>query len=199
MVMPARPSKKKAAKVALKKPVRKNSYQKTNITKRVVPDFRGDDAYQAELADEIVARLSMGETLTAICKDEHLPNRMSVWNWCKKNPDLDVRMTKARLKQADSGFDEIMDIPDDLAKLAELGGLVTSEQIQLAKVRADARKFRVARLNRALYGDRTEVGLGGSTDGPPVEVSMDLSNLTPAEQKTMRELARKAITGRKGA
>ena len=193
------PAKKKAAKKATKKRVRKtpqvNSYQRDDIVKRVVPDFRGNDAYKADLAEEIEARLSMGETLTSICNDEHMPSRMSVWRWERDNPDFELRLTKARLKQADSGFDEIMDIPD---ALAVEGRIVTNEQIALAKLRADSRKFRVARLNRALYGDKADIGLGGVVDAPPVEVEVNHTSLTPKEQEQLRSLARKAITGREG-
>ena len=50
-----------------------------------------------ELEDEVIARLSAGETLRAICRDPHIPGRGNVSAWCVDDPDgFGARFSKAR-------------------------------------------------------------------------------------------------------
>lgn len=146
--------------------------------------------YTPEVADEIISRLSLGETLTRICRDAHLPDRITVWRWEEDHPEFMQRMRGARLKQADSLFDELQDLPDEV--------LQRREHIDKVKLQVDVRKFRVARLNRALYGDKQDLNLGGQPDNPVQSqtVRADIDALTPEEQATLRELSRKMLQGK---
>lgn len=65
----------------------------------------------------------------------------------------------------------------------------------------DVRKFRVARLNRALYGDAKDVKLTGDADHPVnvnAQASIDVTQLTPEEQADIKRLAAK-LAVRKGS
>lgn len=59
--------------------------------------------YTEALADEICERLSKGEPLAAICRDEHMPAVRTVSKWKKAHPDFEERFLQAR----DEGFDAI--------------------------------------------------------------------------------------------
>lgn len=59
--------------------------------------------YTQELADELIRRLSEGEPLRAICRDDHMPANQTVSDWRKAHPDFDARFLQAR----DDGFDAI--------------------------------------------------------------------------------------------
>lgn len=149
--------------------------------------------YTPEVADEIISRLSLGETLTRICRDAHIPERMTVWRWEEAHPEFSIRLRGARLKQADSLFDELQEIPDQ-----PLTNTRTREELERRKMQVDVRKFRVARLNRALYGDKQEVKHTGDATEP---VAVSTSNasvdvLTPEEQAQLRELSRKMLQGK---
>ncbi len=146
--------------------------------------------YTVAVADEIVRRLSLGELLIKICEEPEMPCRTTVWNWEQLSPDFNERLRGARLKQADSLFEEVQAIADDTP--------ARREDIDKAKLRIDTRKFRVARLNRALYGDRQDLNIAGQVGAPPVQtasVRVDLSHLSSVDQDKLRELARKVITG----
>jgi hypothetical protein len=59
--------------------------------------------YTPELADEICQRLSKGEPLAEICRDEHMPAVRTVSGWKKLHADFEERFLQAR----DDGFDAI--------------------------------------------------------------------------------------------
>jgi hypothetical protein len=127
--------------------------------------------YSEGIAAEYLRRLALGETGTKICKDPNMPSRTTIWNWGDQDPLFLERLRAARVQQAESGFEEIQDIADDLST----SGL-SNEQINRARVRIDARKFRVARLNRELYGDtKTHKVQGGEAHAPPVKLRVAAS------------------------
>lgn len=110
-------------------------------------------AYTDELAAEICKRLSEGESLLAICRDEHIPNRSTIHDWVLGlvdgvPDDFPDNYARAREMQADVYFDQVVTIADE------------TDDAPLGRLRTDSRKWVLARMNRAKYGDRTEVGLG---------------------------------------
>jgi len=122
--------------------------------------------------------------------DDHLPERTTVWKWGNANPVFSQQLHEARLQQAESYFDELQDIADDVGE--------DRDAIAKAKLRADVRKFSLARMNRAKYGDRQDLNIAGQVGAPPVKtasVRVDLSCFDESEKAKLRELARKIITG----
>lgn len=49
-----------------------------------------------KLCDEIVARISAGEPLSAICSDKHMPIRQAVYQWIDADEDFASRFARAR-------------------------------------------------------------------------------------------------------
>ena len=146
--------------------------------------------YSEKVADEICKRLALGESLRRICMDDHLPERTTVWKWGNANPSFAQQLHEARLQQAESYFDELQDITDDVRE--------DRDAIAKAKLRADVRKFSLARMNRAKYGDRQDLNIAGQAGSQPVQmasVRVDLSSFDESEKAQLRQLARKAITG----
>jgi len=62
-----------------------------------------------KMVDEILERISVGETLTSICNDDHLPTIRAVQKWCIKDHKLDDDVHRARIRgtliQADEAVD----------------------------------------------------------------------------------------------
>jgi hypothetical protein len=170
---------------------RKPPYTKSNHSPEAVKRRRGrpkGDAYNQAVADEIVERLSKGETLTSICKSKHMPDRTTVWDWEERHPEFDQRLRAARLKQADSLFDQLQDIAD--APVPRTNRHAISQRHQ----QIDVRKFRVARLNRALYGDASQVKLSGDAQQPVAintTARVDVSVLSDEEREQLRALGTK--------
>lgn len=85
-----------------------------------------------EMVDEIIERVSVGETLTAICKDDHLPTIRSLMRWLAKDDKLDDRMHRARIRgtliQADEAVDAQRSVINGTAKVEakQLQAVVTA-------------------------------------------------------------------------
>tara|TARA_R110002110_G_C13214352_1_gene696712 strand:- start:47 stop:601 length:555 start_codon:yes stop_codon:yes gene_type:complete len=63
----------------------------------------------SEMIDEILDRISVGETMTSICKDDRLPTIRALMKWLRKDKELDDQMHRARVRgtliQADEAVD----------------------------------------------------------------------------------------------
>ena len=112
--------------------------------------------YSQEVADEIVRRMIEGESLTAICKDEGMPPRVTVYAWFDKHPDFYARCARAREALADYLVDEI----EELAKST------TEENHQSMKVKISTKQWRAMKMAPRMYGDRPRTEVTGDNGGP---------------------------------
>jgi hypothetical protein len=103
-------------------------------------------SYNLELAALICERLGQGEALKRICQDDHMPSQAIVYIWLTKHPEFLEMYTRAREDQADTLADEITDIADR----------ADPENVNVARLRVDARKWVAAKLKPKKYGDKTE-------------------------------------------
>ncbi len=96
------------------------------------------------VADEICQRIAEGQSLRQICNDGHLPNRNTVWAWLRQNREFMGHYARAREDQAESLFDEALDIArahEDPAK---------------ARVQIDTLKWAAGKLKPKKYCDKIE-------------------------------------------
>ena len=69
--------------------------------------------FTQELADTICERLANGESLKAICEDDDMPDRWTVWKWDRDNHEgFSHKYARAREHQGDHYFDECADMID---------------------------------------------------------------------------------------
>jgi hypothetical protein len=125
--------------------------------------------FTEELADEICTLLASGQSLNAICKQDDMPGISTVLSWLSKAEDGEVKYKafldkylRAREIQADTIFDECLDIADesgaDAIVNAETGKLVVQgEVIQRAKLRIDTRMRMAGKLRPKKYGDKQSI------------------------------------------
>lgn len=104
--------------------------------------------YTPELGDEICRRLSEGESLHKICKDDSMPSRSNVILWAlgqvEEAKEFQDKYTLARQIQQEGLADEIHDIADDSSrdKIDEDEKVtIDYEHIQRSKLRVDTRKW----------------------------------------------------------
>lgn len=114
-----------------------------------------------EVLDEICERISCGETLRAICRDDHMPSWVSVYDWIKSDSDFALRIERAR----ELGFDaiaehtvSILDEPPERIN-TEHGDKVDPGYVQWQKNRAEQRLKLLAKWHPKKYGDKQEVDL----------------------------------------
>jgi hypothetical protein len=117
--------------------------------------------YTQEMADIICERIADGESLRAICRDEHMPVKSTVFKWLNQNKDFADQYARAREAQADSLADEIIDIADDNSRdvMKDEDGheVVNHDVIARARLRVDARKWIASKLKPKSYGEKLEV------------------------------------------
>ena len=103
--------------------------------------------FQEDIADMVLERLSNGESLRQICLDPDMPDGSTIRKWLARNADFARQYAYARDSQADSLFDETIFIAD------ALGNGATSDQVQIARLQIDTRKWVAGKLRPKKYGD----------------------------------------------
>ncbi|GAA0260533.1 terminase [Rhodanobacter caeni] len=128
--------------------------------------------YTPELIEAIAERLSKGEPMAAICRDEGMPAYRTVKDWMDTSPDVSALIARAReegfdaiaagtLEIADDGRNDYMEQSDDEGGIAfKLNG----EHIQRSKLRIETRLKLLAKWDPKRYGDR--MTLAGDADNP---------------------------------
>lgn len=121
----------------------------------------------------IATELAHGRSLRSICQDEGMPDRLTVNRWLLdgKHDEFRNQYEIARLVQADTYFDDIIEIADGTeaeATQSDDEEAQTAESINRARLRVDARKWVVSRLSPKRYGDK--LGIGGADDLPGINV-----------------------------
>jgi len=130
--------------------------------------------YSKDLADGICVRLSLGESIRSICKDDKMPAQCQIYAWLNRHPDFQEQYTRAREEQAETHADQIVDIADETPALLEVrdkdGNIVDikldSAYIAWQKQRIDSRKWNASKQRPKKYGDR--VTHSGDDDSPVV-------------------------------
>lgn len=126
---------------------------------------------QPELIDEICERISVGETLSEICRGEHMPTRRTVNRWEENDPDVLSRIARAREEGEDYIAEQCLAIADDtrndyMEKLNSdgdpVGYQLNSEHVQRSKLRIETRLKLLAKWNPRKYGERQHVEHSGS-------------------------------------
>jgi hypothetical protein len=123
------------------------------------------------IADEVVERLSAGETLRSICRDEHMPDWQRIYDWLHKNEEFSGRIARARELGEDAIAQECIDIADNAAndwmarldkEKAGAGWLLNGDHVQRSKLRIDTRLKLLAKWNPKKYGDKVQQEMSGS-------------------------------------
>jgi hypothetical protein len=140
--------------------------------------------FTPDIVAELCSRLSEGETLSQICRDEHMPSKSTVLDWVNDDKEgFADQYARARDRQLEHWADELLSISDDGRNdwMVRNGGdvAVNSEHIQRSKLRSDNRKWLLSKLKPGKYGDRVEhVGAGGKDLIP--EGTSDTARITAA-------------------
>lgn len=134
-------------------------------------------SYTEALAKEVCERLSKGEPLAWICRDDHMPAVRTISDWKKAHDAFSADFARAR----DEGFDAIaascLEIADDKSGDTRLVGeddreVCNTEFVQRAKLRIETRLKLLAKWDPKRYGDRVALDHGGEM-GMNITISSD--------------------------
>lgn len=122
--------------------------------------------YTPELAAEICERLSNGEPLRQICRDDHMPAWQKIYEWMARDPQLSGAIAQARDLGGDAIAEDcmrIMEEPPDYI-VSENSQRVDPGYVQWQKNRVELRLKLLAKWNPKKYGDR--IVHAGDADNP---------------------------------
>lgn len=149
-------------------------------------------SFTQEVADEICTRLARGESLRSITADQDsgwMPSQTTVFRWLEDNAAFREQYARAREVQADTIFDEMLEIADDARndfmerQLGEDGPTVlqaNQEHIQRSRLRIETRKWMAGKLRPKVYGDKV-VNEHSGPDGGAIETKVTFEFVKPGE------------------
>jgi len=132
------------------------------------------------LMDEIVDRVSKGETLRAICREPGKPSWSVVYQWMDEVPEFSTRFAQARARGFDAIAAECLEIADDAtndfmdkrgADGDVIGKQLDAEHVQRSKLRIETRLKLLAKWDPKRYGEK--LAIGGADDLPPIRSATD--------------------------
>ena len=118
--------------------------------------------YSKKLAGRICDGLASGLSMRKICFDEAFPAQTTIYRWLRENEEFRQQYTQARTWQADTLFDECLDIADDGSndwmadKDSETGERYNGDAVARSRLRVDTRKWMAGKLNAKKYGEKTD-------------------------------------------
>jgi hypothetical protein len=157
------------------------------------PKIGRPSIYTEELANDICTRLGLGESLRKICLSENMPSLSSVMSWLTTKPAFLEQYTRAREIQAETQFDELIDIvdqPPDLCVVKDKDGKdvevkFDSSYVAWMKLRVDTRKWTAARMAPKKYGEQKQA----EQEFDPMVIDVDVKRMMDVALKRL-ELTR---------
>lgn len=161
------------AKLKLAKP--RKAAAKPAAKSKPAPAKRGrPSSYTPAIADEIIARISTGEPLRQICRDEHMPSWMSVYRWMDTDKDFSLRLAQAREKGEEAIAQECIAIADNAdndwmevhGREGETAYKLNGEHVQRSKLRIETRLKLLAVWNPRKWGAKVDMNHGVQPENP---------------------------------
>ena len=122
--------------------------------------------YSQEIVDAMCELIADGKSLRAICAVEGMPTKSLFLKWVSNNVTLRDQYALAREAQADTFFDEVLEISDNSSEdVAGELGIPNGVAVQRARLRVDTRKWAMGKMMPKKYGDK-QLLTGADGEGP---------------------------------
>jgi hypothetical protein len=125
--------------------------------------------FSQELADIICKRLSEGESLRAICRDDGMPTEATIRNWAM----IDYHGFFAQYARArEIGYavmaEELLELSDKpnigTKEVSKATGLeiTTGDNVDRTRLQIDTRKWLLSKMLPKIYGDKQQIEHSGT-------------------------------------
>lgn len=120
--------------------------------------------------DEICEKISIGIPLAEICRQEHMPNRATIYDWINADQNFLQRIARARELGYDAIAEETLQIADDATNdwmsrknfKGEEETVLNTEHVQRSKLRIETRLKLLSKWFPKKYGDKLDVTSAGN-------------------------------------
>ncbi len=116
--------------------------------------------FTQEIAKVICDRLASGESLLKICRDDDMPSNVTVYKWIQQQPSFASDYAHARELQADTIFDECLDIADrvklGVKTITKSTGveIIEADMTEHRRLQIDTRRWMAGKMRPKKYNDR---------------------------------------------
>lgn len=121
-----------------------------------------------EIFDYIFAEIKKGKALRNILKEDNMPSSSAFFEWIDADEEKAKQYARATEIRAEAIFDDILSIADQNEKDTYINDfgieVVNNDVIQRSRLRIDARKWVLGKMNPKKYGDKTI--LSGDKENP---------------------------------
>ena len=124
--------------------------------------------YSLELTSVICARISDGESIRKISKDEDMPHMSTIFRWLTLYPEFKEQYEISMQERLQGMAEELLDIADngvnDWMERNEKdnpGYVYNGEHVQRSRLRVDIRKWFLSKHLPKVYGDKAQVEHSG--------------------------------------
>jgi hypothetical protein len=132
------------------------------------------EGYGQETADTICEMLADGKSLRAICREDGMPNKATVFRWLNRNEAFSDQYARAREAQADSLFDDMLEIADGHGeRVDETGKTLLATDVQRDRLAVETRKWMAGKL-KGKYSDKVKHVGGDEGDNPIAFTGFDI-------------------------
>jgi hypothetical protein len=147
------------------------------------PGKRGPDStYTKEMGDNICDRISDGVSLSSICREPGMPNKVTVFRWIRQFPEFQAQYIIAKEESADAMFEDTLAITDEAPRMTigKNGNEVVDTGWEMyRRTRIDTRKWASGKMKPKKYGEK--LALGGADDLPPMQIQGRIVLVKPSE------------------
>lgn len=129
-------------------------------------------AYAKEDIDNIFnyicTEIEKGRALRNVLKDDKMPSTSTFYEWLELYPEKSKQYTRATEIRAEAIFDDILSIADQNANDTYVNDngfeVVNNDVIQRSRLRIEARKWVLSKLNPKKFGEKLDV----TSDNKPI-------------------------------
>ena len=118
-----------------------------------------------ETFTSIIQEIEQGNALRTVLKNKDYPSSRTFFKWLDGDETKVKRYARACEKRADVIFEDMLDIADDKSKdvitLEDGREVFNSEFAARSRIRLDARKWILSKMQPKKYGDKLDITTGG--------------------------------------
>jgi hypothetical protein len=108
---------------------------------------------------DIILDIESGMSLRASLLKEDRPESHTFYKWIEADEEKILQYARGTEKRADVIFEDILSIADDASgdkKFTENGEVIDSEFVARSRIRIDARKWMLGKMQPKKYGDKIQ-------------------------------------------
>jgi hypothetical protein len=120
-----------------------------------------------QMITEFLRRVEAGESVASICRDDHMPGHVTIWNWLHNDAALFEAWTRARQRSAHALIENAVAIADDDSNDVLYDGgdrpIPNAAAVKRSQLRVEYRKWLASKLDPQ-YRSTTDIEINGTIE-----------------------------------